>query len=160
MKKKTLDELRASGLVQSASSFTTKPRKKLKARAKLKPGQQTQVEFFRIIWQEREHVSEISGLSLIPMPDDWEDEAHVRAWLSQFSHTLPKGAYPRYKARKDNIVLMTGSEHEFWEKNKGRAATAYLDTPVSKRVGWYAGWALCDRRYILLRDDANGITQS
>ncbi len=156
----TLQQMEGSGLVQKASSFTQKPRQRLKPRAPRKPGQQSQVDFFKEIWQERKHVSEISGLPLIPMPDDWEDEAHVRAWLGQFSHILPKGAYLKYKERKDNILLKTLPEHEFWEKNKGRAALAYLKEKPSKCVGAYQGWRKCDSLYLVLKHEANKVLSS
>lgn len=138
-------------------STLKKKRKPIRKRAALKPGQESQVAFFRGIWKERPHVSEISGLPLIPMPDDWTDEAHVRAWLAQFSHVLPKGAYRRFKDRKDNILLKTGQEHEFWEKNKGHAREAFFLTPHHKRIGTMIGWVRCDDLYHRLRDEANGV---
>jgi len=156
-KRMGVSDLKKSGLVSKASEFTQKPRKRMRPRAKLKSGQQSQVAFFLEIWSEREHVSEISGLPLIDTPDDWEDEAHVKAWLSQFSHVLAKGQYRRFKDRKDNILLKTAAEHEFWEKNKPNARNAYVATPDAKRVGTHDGWMMCDRLYIRLRDEANNV---
>lgn len=149
--------LKANKDITTANRLVSKPkiRKKIRPRRKLRPGEQSQVELFRTIWQERPHVSGISGLPLIPMPDDWEDEAHVKAWLAQFSHVLPKGAYTRFKARKDNILLKTGAEHSFWEKNKGRAAKVFLETPTHLRVGSLGGWVMCDDLYERLRSEAN-----
>ena len=115
-KKPSLEELQASGLVQKAS--TLKPKKKMRKRAPKKPGEISQIEFFMGIWNERPHVSEISGLPLVDPPDDWEDAAAVRAWLSQASHILPKGSYKKMKYDPRNVVLKTAHEHELWETKK------------------------------------------
>lgn len=60
---------------------------------------------FLEIWNEREHVSELSGEPLGMEP------------LAQFfSHILPKSKsmYPRYATLKENIVLLTFKEHMDW----------------------------------------------
>lgn len=64
-----------------------------------------QSELFNQIWEEREHISEISGRPLF-------NRRHMQ-W--QFSHTLPKGLYPRLKLEKMNIILMLPEEHAFYE---------------------------------------------
>lgn len=61
-------------------------------------------ELFIKIWNEREHVSEISGMPLY-------HQGHS-LWHWQFAHILSKGAYPRYKMSEENIMLMLPSEHE------------------------------------------------
>ena len=67
-----------------------------------------QSELFNQIWEEREHISEISGRPLF-------NKGHMQ-FFWQFSHTLPKGLYPRLKLEKRNIVLMLPGEHEFYGK--------------------------------------------
>lgn len=62
-----------------------------------------QKELFIEIWNERPHVSEVSGKPL--------REFDVR----YFSHILTKGAYPSMKLNKRNIILMTPEEHHEWE---------------------------------------------
>lgn len=61
-------------------------------------------KMYRQIWRERAHVSELSGMKL----GDKLDPVF-------FSHILAKGAYPRFRHRKDNIILLTKLEHVQWE---------------------------------------------
>lgn len=63
-----------------------------------------QKELFEKIWEERPHISEVSGKPLYP-------KGHF-LWHWQFAHVLSKGAYPRYKLREENILLMLPEEHE------------------------------------------------
>lgn len=60
-------------------------------------GQKT---IFMEIWNERPHVSEVSGEYLGNEPN-----------VSFFSHILGKKAYPRFILNKNNILLMTFEEH-------------------------------------------------
>lgn len=63
-----------------------------------------QSEMFAHIWETRPHVSEISGNPLVP-------KGHFKHhW--QYAHILSKGAYPEFKLRPDNIILLTPTEHE------------------------------------------------
>lgn len=62
-----------------------------------------QYKMFEEIWEKREHVSQISGLSLV-------DKDHPR-WVSQFEHILPKGSYKDWMLETKNIYLMTEQEH-------------------------------------------------
>jgi hypothetical protein len=65
-----------------------------------------QSELFEWIWNSRPHVSEISGLAL-------PDKRHAQHyWV--YSHVLAKGAFPRFKLREDNIILMMPNEHHLW----------------------------------------------
>lgn len=64
----------------------------------------SQKEMFQWIWDNRERVSEISGLPLLP-------QGHPK-WSWQFAHVLGKGAYPGFKLRQENIMLMLPQEHE------------------------------------------------
>ena len=61
-------------------------------------------DLFLEIWEERAHVSQISGKHLGDTP-----RAHY------FAHILGKGAYPGFRLRKDNIVLMTIEEHSIFD---------------------------------------------
>ncbi len=67
-----------------------------------------QSEMFNCIWQNRPHVSELSGAILLP-------KGHFQ-WHWQFLHILPKGSYPKYKLNPDNIILGTPEEHNNQEK--------------------------------------------
>ena len=58
---------------------------------------------FKEIWFEKPHVSEISGRLLRGLDDQF--------WHWQFSHILSKGAFPKFKCKKENICLMTMEEH-------------------------------------------------
>ena len=58
-----------------------------------------ELQMFKEIWEERPHVSELSGKPLLPI-------GHFQ-WHWQFLHVLPKGSYPHYKLKKENIVLGT-----------------------------------------------------
>jgi len=73
----------------------------------MKDNIKNQAHLFSIIWEEREHKSEISGLPL-------HGKGHSQ-WHWQFSHILPKGLYPSYRLKKENIILMTPEEHQLWE---------------------------------------------
>lgn len=63
-----------------------------------------QHQLFKEIWEERAHVSEVSGEQLLPS-GNWQ-------WHWQFAHILNKGRFPSMKLRKDNIILLTVKEHE------------------------------------------------
>lgn len=65
-----------------------------------------ELALFLEIWNERPHVSEVSGLPL-PCKENM-------LWIHIFSHLLPKSIYGRFRLRKDNIVLMLPSEHSMW----------------------------------------------
>ena len=67
-----------------------------------------QKQMFQQIWNDREHVSEVSGRPLLP-------QGHPQ-WHWQFAHVLSKGAFPRYKLNPDNIMLMLPEEHERQER--------------------------------------------
>lgn len=66
----------------------------------IKPKKVTgELELFKEIWNERPHKSEISGSSL-PIFD-----------VKCFHHILTKQAYPEHRLNKENIILLTRSEH-------------------------------------------------
>jgi hypothetical protein len=63
---------------------------------------------FSEIWDEREHVSELSGKPLLPKGNP--------QWHWQMLHVLPHGSYPAYKFRKENIMLALPEEHAIQER--------------------------------------------
>ena len=62
-----------------------------------------QTELFNYLWETRPHVSEISGCVLF-------GKNHPM-WHWQFSHVLSKGAFPKFKLKKENVWLMLPREH-------------------------------------------------
>jgi hypothetical protein len=62
------------------------------------------IAFFKEIWDERPHYSEVSGEFL-------GHEFNV----CFMSHILTKGSYPRFRYHKRNIILMSFEEHQEWE---------------------------------------------
>ena len=81
--------------------------KKQRKPIKQSKGQSGQKDMFNQIWQDRPHISQISGLKLHPQGHD--------LWHWQFAHIISKGAYPSYKLNPDNICLMTAGEHSLWD---------------------------------------------
>lgn len=63
-----------------------------------------QNQLFKEIWEEREHVSELSGEPLLPF-GHWQ-------WHWQMMHVCPKSTYPKWKLEKKNIILGTVDEHK------------------------------------------------
>lgn len=62
-----------------------------------------EVDMFRDIYIDRPHVSQLSGLPLLP-PGHYQ-------FFWQFLHVLPKGSYPHYKLNPENILLGLPEEH-------------------------------------------------
>lgn len=67
-----------------------------------------QSEMFNYIWENREHISEVSGKPLLP-------KGHSK-WHWQFAHVLGKGRYTKWKLKEFNIMLMLPEEHEKQER--------------------------------------------
>jgi len=63
-----------------------------------------QSQLFNIVWEEREHLSELTSSPLLPKGNF--------KWHFQFGHILGKGKYSKYKLNPDNIILMTPEEHD------------------------------------------------
>ena len=63
-----------------------------------------QVEMFNHIWKLRPHVSELSDHKL-------EDYHGTDFWFNLFAHILPKGDFPLFRLKEENIVLLTPYEH-------------------------------------------------
>jgi hypothetical protein len=83
-----IDKLKAKGLVKTASSLA-KPRKNTGEK-----------EVFRLIWDSRKHACEVCGIGI------------HEARSGNFAHVLPKGAYPEFRLREDNIFLLCVSCHD------------------------------------------------
>jgi len=65
--------------------------------------------FFKEIWKERKHYSEVSGEYL-----------GSEALSTFFHHILPKSKYPEVAYDKSNIILLTLPEHESVENDMYR----------------------------------------
>lgn len=65
-------------------------------------------ELFNHIWDNRPHISEISGKPLLPKGN--------MKWHWQMAHILSRGAYPSFRLNPDNIMLMLPEEHEKQEQ--------------------------------------------
>lgn len=68
----------------------------------------SQVDLFRKVWESRPHFSEISGEPL-------ERYNGVNLLLNCFAHILPKGRFPLFKYREENIILLTPEEHHLFD---------------------------------------------
>ena len=109
--------------LQRLSSHTIQnQRKKCKIKPRSKKGQKKANEdskFFHQIWKDRIHYSQVSG---IPLGDEYNPVF--------FSHILTKGAYPKARHWKENIILMTFEEHNEWEfqqRSKPKFIAKYKD---------------------------------
>jgi len=92
-------------------------------------------DMFKEIWAEREHKSFVSGKPL----------GHV-AKAHFFAHVLSKGAYPKYRLNKDNIVLLTFDEHYLYDHGTmdQREKTGYdwqklYDLKDDLKIKYYGG---------------------
>lgn len=61
-----------------------------------------ELEVFKKIWKERPHICQVTGQALTV------DNVN-------FSHILPKGRYPKFRLREENIWLVTWEIHHQWE---------------------------------------------
>lgn len=73
------------------------------AKVKVQKLPKGELQVFIEIWNERPHISEVSGIALKAFN------------VCNFSHILTKGAYPGFRLKKENIVLKTFDEHQMWE---------------------------------------------
>ncbi len=87
-----------------------KPEKKIKVKKQYRYVKKATGEkaVFEEIWNERPHISQISGEPIIdPTP-------------TNFLHVLPKAQnkYPLFKLNKQNIILGTEDNHYDWDHNR------------------------------------------
>ena len=126
----TIERLLGECKVQRASTVTAKPRPMRKRSPSNKGWWFIALE----IWDEREHVCEVCGVSLgdTPIP-------------SMFSHLLPRGSYRRYKLYKPNIILKCPPCHDRWHKEG------------PKNLVHIPEWRKVCSTYYALRDQANEV---
>lgn len=68
----------------------------------------SEMDVFLEIWDEREHISELTGKPLLPKGD--------AKWHFQFLHILPKSRFPELRLDKDNILLGLPEEHDHQDR--------------------------------------------
>lgn len=84
------------GKVSTGSTLRPKPKPKKKRKSS------GQAALFRKIWDKRPHRCITCS-------------THIHeARAENFSHVLPKGAYPEYKLDERNVVLQCGRCHQNW----------------------------------------------
>lgn len=93
---------------------------KRKAAANTQPNQK---DLFLEIWAERDHISELSGQYLGDEPNAFF-----------FAHILGKGAYPKLKFSKENIMLVTQDEHWQLDQNTHLSKLNELYKPFFDRA--------------------------
>ena len=107
-----------------STSINSFKEKKIKAKSKIT----FQLALFKEIWNEREHVSELSG-DKISMFD-----------VFCFHHILTKAAYPKFLLFKSNIIILTRSEHRMVHDHS-------FEDLIKKDIRW----AEIERRYNILK---------
>ena len=100
------------------------------------------VAVFREIWKEREHRSEVSGTPL--------EYNFNPGMFFVFSHLRSRGSCPSLALEKDNIWLMTLSEHTYWEHHKE-------DIRARVAKGQILHWKDCLKAYDRLKPICNQI---
>jgi len=109
-----------------------KPLKRTAIKKVIKPTGEASV--FHQIWQDREHVSFISGLPL----DHLEGQD---LWYSIFAHVLAKGQnkYPKFKLYPKNIQMITPYEHHIFDNGTVEDEQEYYITMYRKH-GIFVDW--------------------
>ena len=107
-----------------STSINSFKEKKIKAKSKASG----QLALFKEIWNEREHISELSG-DKISMFD-----------VFCFHHILTKAAYPKFLLFKSNIVILTRAEHRMVHDHS-------FEDLIKKDIRW----AEIERRYNILK---------
>ena len=106
-------------------------KKKEKKKKEYKPRNTFQLEVFKELWNERKHVSEVSGK---PLMFD----------VQCFHHILTKQAYPKFLLFKPNIILLTRDEH--------RQIHAFSFEDLIKKD---SRWSMVQERYQKLKEMYN-----
>lgn len=68
--------------------------------------ERSEIDVFNEIWEERPHISELSGK---PLPYNRDN---MKKWVCQFLHVINKGRSPALRLDKRNIMLGTPEEHD------------------------------------------------
>ncbi len=135
----TLQQMKVSGLVQKASSFTQKPRKKMKPRAANNRGW---VDVAEAMWNKSDNsrCCDVCGRFL---GDDFSP--------TFYHHLLHRGSYRSLKRDPRNLAQVCvkhhSEAHEFGIENLAEEGVEFPD-----------GWHRLNMRMLELRDQANGIT--
>lgn len=95
-KPKSVQEKHKKGL----RKISLKRANKLKGRS--------EIDVFNEIWDERPHVSELSGKPLLP-------KGHI-LWFKQFLHVVNKGRFDSVRLDKRNILLGLPDEHDHQDR--------------------------------------------
>ena len=118
-------------------------------KSKNKPIKKTgELNIFIEIWNEREHISFLSGKYL-------NYQAGQKFWINCFAHVLPKGKYPLFRLNKDNIILLTPAEHYLLDFGTHEQRIKYsnnLYTDTDYISDWGKIWA---KRELLLNNYSN-----
>ena len=88
---------------------------------------------FEMIWNERDHVSFISGIHL-------GDEAKAHF----FAHVIAKGKEPKLRLVKENIVLLSIEEHSLLDAGTQEQRDKYAE--IMKQGGVPVDWSKIDKR--------------
>lgn len=83
-----------------------------------------ELKVFMEIWGSLEPEDRVSFVTGFPLEDQHEPRAFY------FSHILGKGAYPKFRLYKKNIVFMSYREHHLWDHAKHMVK----DNPLWKKV--------------------------
>ncbi len=90
---------------ERTDSKKPKPISKISLKKKVRMEGRTEIDVFNEIWAEREHISELTGVTLPYGPET------PKMWIQQFLHVINKGRSPELRLNKDNIILGTPDEH-------------------------------------------------
>lgn len=98
-------------------------KRKKKSSSKKRKKDSKEREMFLEIWEERDHVSELSGKYLGNEPNSWF-----------FAHILSKGSNLQLKLVKENIMLVTQEEHWQLDQNTHLAKQDPLYQPFFDKL--------------------------
>lgn len=79
-------------------------------------GFEDEATMFDWVWEDRQHVSQVSGILL----DD------VTLYHAMFAHILPKGKFPLYRYNPNNILLVHPLEHVLIDQGSSSARKNYV----------------------------------
>ncbi len=91
--------------------------KQHQARRKPKKKKGGELELFKQIWLDREHVSWLSERPLY----------EGIYWINQFAHVIAKGVRPDLRLLPENIVLLTPDEHAMYDQGTEKARQEYAE---------------------------------
>lgn len=77
-----------------------------------------ELDVFNQIWEQREHISELSERGL-------EEFKNTDFYPNLFAHVLDKNKYSKFRLRKDNILLVHPEEHNLIDQGTEEQRRAY-----------------------------------